>query len=368
MKTYCCGYNYGNFTTEFVARSDGRLFGSNAMLSVSAPLSETQRKKHSLTNVNDSLTPTQNRSLMTPFDPTEYVLKLGGNYSVHGQAAFTLHGATSGLGDINRYWKQSLPHLLVVACSVIPDDEFKLNIVTHLPVKSYGPQTVQAVQDSLTGDYSFELNGRSRRIVVEVLRVLMEGVGALVAYGDKSADADQAVIDWGYYSLDVIRAKGMNVLTQLCKNEAYGISLVADYVNEQAAQDYRGYQFSPANLHRILLASTGIPQADGYPQYPELVNGKHQFTNQELHKWVLDGRVELMELAGPFLSGALKSHEMGGVASNLNRVLNVGGGGYHMFDPLQQLVPQVKRPEEAEIADTQGFSLVAHNMTKQILA
>src|SRR5260370_37848996 len=102
-----------------------------------------------------------------------------------------------GRGDIQRYASRySLRALLTVSAALIPDTEFGLYVVTGLPAETYIKNSTlrNNIKTALDGTHVFSTDhGRTlRSVTVEVATVVMEGSGALIAYGDKSASKTTA--------------------------------------------------------------------------------------------------------------------------------------------------------------------------------
>src|SRR5258708_6083746 len=94
----------------------------------------------------------------------------------------TAHGAS------DRYWsRHSLLLLLTLAATLIPERQFELRVVTALPVTLYRTKENRSqVKKALEGWYPFRFNGRDREIVIKVGAVVMEGMGALIQYGEEA--------------------------------------------------------------------------------------------------------------------------------------------------------------------------------------
>src|SRR5205085_741917 len=81
--------------------------------------------------------------------------------------------------------------------------------VTALPAETYIKNTElrHTIKNALDGVHTFTLDGGKtwRTVSIEVANVVMEGAGALIAYGDKNASktAESAVIDVGGRTTDL---------------------------------------------------------------------------------------------------------------------------------------------------------------------
>src|SRR6266487_5431641 len=135
-----------------------------------------------------------------------------------------------GRGDIQRYASRySLRGLLTIAAALIPDTEFGLYVVTGLPAETYIKNLAlrNTIKTALDGTHIFSVDsGKTlRRVTVEVATVVMEGAGALIAYGEKltSKMTESAVIDIGGRTTDLYVARGQVPVTEYCKGKPLGV-------------------------------------------------------------------------------------------------------------------------------------------------
>lgn len=119
----------------------------------------------------------------------------------------------------------------------------------------YNEQNRLKVRKALEGEYHFTLNGRERRVVIQVAKVIMEGAGAMIAAGDERL-LRQAVIDIGGRTTDLYTADGQMPLIPLCKGAALGVELVGDIVS-RTFQERFGRSLTVQETRSILRAVVG---------------------------------------------------------------------------------------------------------------
>jgi hypothetical protein len=131
--------------------------------------------------------------------------------------------ATSARDDIGRYTSpHSLHLLLATSASIILQPEYQLNVVTGLPVETFGKAEIRKqVKSALEGEHRFTFNGVRRLAVVRVLKTIMEGAGALIAYG-ANGDITQGCIDVGGRTTDLFVAEGQLPILHQCKGKDLG--------------------------------------------------------------------------------------------------------------------------------------------------
>src|SRR5260370_5045930 len=163
--------------------------------------------------VNMRATTDPNTPLASLLKKHEYVIEYEGqDYYVGELAEKEGKNATTAHGASDRYWsRHSLLLLLALAAILIPEQKSELRVVTALPVTLYRTKENRSlVKRTLEGWYPFRFNGRDREIVVKVGAVVMEGMGALIQYGEETGK--QAVIDIGELTNHLEAAEGQTTL------------------------------------------------------------------------------------------------------------------------------------------------------------
>ncbi len=177
-----------------------------------------------------------------------------------------------GRGDIQRYSsKYSLRGLLTIAATLIPDEEFGLYVVAGLPTETYikNPAMRNTIKTQLDGTYHFMLKGTPplRSVTVEIATVVMEGAGALIAYGDKSSSktAESAVIDIGGRTTDLYVARGQVPVIEYCKGKPLGVELATQMMID-AFENKHDRPLSLLEAREIMHAYA----SQGEISYPEI--------------------------------------------------------------------------------------------------
>jgi plasmid segregation protein ParM len=287
-------------------------------------------------------------------DVGEFVLETAERSMFVGRLALEQSsGASSARGDISRYWHGHTLHLLMVlGGTLIKDTTFSLRVVTGLPVNVWNKQTtVAAVQRSLCGTHTFTLNGRERTMMVEGVLVMMEGAGALAAYGS-AEDVPQAVIDTGGRTTDLFWARGMQPVLPRCAGFALGVEQVGDALADWFRTRYER-ELAPHELRALLRA-----YAQKEPPPPLYADGAPVILNGELQAFASavggDIRREVSRL--------WRSSEQGKVAAEAARVLYIGGGPYFFRELLRPIIPHLEVPRAPELANAQGYLAVGQQL------
>ncbi len=354
LKQYAVGFDPGNSETSLVV-----LFPEDEQKTQTLPSFVSRGSSDQLERFRSM----SGRSLLMPstagLQPGEYVVAnddTGTSEYFVGELAMSQgSAATSARGDISRYWSHISRLLLLTALgSVIPDAEFEASVVTGLPIETYSDQNRRKVRSYLEGDYRYVLNWRERRAVVQVEKVIMEGAGAMIAYGD-DCPARQAVIDVGGRTTDLYTADGQMPLIPLCRGATLGVELAAVLLNA-TVQARCGRGLSPQEMRKILRATVGSGQYS-----PVYVNGQ-EISPIDLHQWTEEALRGVGRDIATFASQTWANDELGGVATDMARVLLVGGGAYYFYRDIAKLIPHVTVPQQAELANALGYAALARHL------
>lgn len=264
-------------------------------------------------------------------------------------------GASSARGDISRYWSLIVLLLLLTVLGVcISDDEYEVHIVVGVPIETYSDQNRRKVRNYLEGEHSYILNGRRRRAVIYVERVITEGAGAMIAYGD-GRPVRQGVIDVGGRTTDLYTADGQAPLIQLCRGTALGVELAADLLNA-TVQSRCGRTLTQQETQSILRAIVGGSQ------FQHIYANGREISSIDLRRWTEEALRSIGSDIATFASQVWANDELGGVATDMAKVLLVGGGAYFFYQDIAKLIPHVTVPEQPELANAFGYAALARHL------
>lgn len=150
----------------------------------------------------------------------------------------------SGRGDEQRYASSyAIKAALVSAASLVPDKEFGLYLVSGLPADLYThhPSLPTRIKETFDGPHRFTLDGGKtwRTCVIEVCTVVMEGAGALIAFGGEIGKTSECgVIDIGAETCDLYAQRGKVPMPEYCKNEHFGVAQATQLLCEAFQRQY----------------------------------------------------------------------------------------------------------------------------------
>ncbi|HEY7419232.1 MAG TPA: ParM/StbA family protein [Ktedonobacteraceae bacterium] len=270
----------------------------------------------------------------------------------------------NGRGDIQRYAsKYSLRALLTTAATLIPEAEFGLYVVAGLPAETYIKNSAlrNSIKESLDGTYLFTLNGGKtlRRVTVEIATVVMEGAGALIAYGEKSSSrsAESAVIDIGGRTTDLFVARGQVPVVEYCKGKPLGVEMATQMMMEYFEHKYER-PLSLLEAREVMHAYA----SQGEKNYPEISVYGRSVGKYELERLAKEAITQVGSEIVSYVASAWRQSDRDAVAASFKPVLNIGGGVYYFYDFLRQRIPHLSRPEDPIHANALGYCNLASRL------
>lgn len=257
----------------------------------------------------------------------------------------------SSHGAQDRYWKNNynLEMLMVGSASCVPDAEYGLHVVTGLPIATYlqDAHHVEMVKNVLIGTHEFTLNGRPRTMHVLSVKVMMEGAGALIAYGSHE-DVLQGVVDIGGLTTDLYVAKGQKPRASNSHGIKLGVTAAADRLDKKFAATYK-YNLS-LELRKELLS-----------QFVHHLPLKQLRDKQgvTIDSRVIAGMIEsaLREIGQEIATKLAALWD--DILMELGSILIVGGGAYYFARYIQEQIPLARKAAKPEFANALGYASLA---------
>lgn len=276
-----------------------------------------------------------------------------------GQKVFD-DGATplQTIGDSSRYWvnNYNLEMLMVSTGSILMHyPEYGVHVVTGLPISVYldNPANGEAVKNALMGTHRFFLNGQERIMHVESVKCIMEGAGALIAYGETDPVL-QGVIDIGGLTTDLFAATGQKPRTSMCKGFPLGVAAA----NERLAEKFReNYGFTPSLEARADLLKQHVTR----DQYRQVNDRKYnRIPDDKLHSMIESSLREIgQEIAQQVVMAWDRELQE-------FRKVQIVGGGAHYFEPyIQERIGLAKAAPRPEMANAEGYARLASSALRR---
>jgi hypothetical protein len=286
-------------------------------------------------------------------------------YAVGELALQQVIEAYNGYGDIQRYASHfSLRGLLTVASLLIPDTMFGLYVVTGLPAETYIKNVAlrSEIKATLDGTHIFTLNGQMRTVMIEVATVVMEGAGALIAYGDKSSSktTESAVIDIGGRTTDLYVARGQVPVTDFCKGKPIGVEAATQLLINLCEQKYDRTlsQFEAREIMRTYASSgqRGIPDITVYGR---------SIGADNLARLASEAVTQIGSEIVSYVASTWRQNDRGAVAASFKPVLCIGGGVYYFYAAMKKRIPHLSRPDDPIHANALGYCTLAGRLIQR---
>ena len=345
LKTFAYGHDFGNSETCGVLIGHG--YHQNRQIpSVFAP--GTWREV-------ETMAASAGRSVREYVQFGHYVLSYTNERDqviekIIGQKVFDdgLHPSTTR-ADRERYWRNnySLEALMVGSASSNSETSYALHVVTGLPVHLYTLENTREVINALSGTHTFTLNNVPRTMVVESVKVVAEGAGALVAYAT-GENHIEGVIDIGGQTTDLDGAHGQKPIRAMCKNLQKGVAAAADLFNAKFTENY-GRSLS-LNVCQLLMRQHIAQDA-----YLDVRDSQRRIVQPSDLAALIDYALDTVgqEIA-TFVAQAWAEQMY-----DVSRALIVGGGAHYFKRSIQARLPFAKSVPAPEMANAEGYARLA---------
>lgn len=350
MKVYAVGHDFGNTETGMV------LFGKGEPIKASVPTAFCRIDADIMRNLGGvDLAIQKERSFpdslktlgvqLERIDPTAYAfgdLALAQNVSVW-----------NGRKDDNRYASRySLRALCGLSGAMVSDPKYSLHVVTGLPASLFMKQKTlrEEIRAALSGEHTFSLDGGAtwRTVTIEVATVVMEGAGAMIAYGGKAAN-DRAVIDIGGGTTDLyVEDKEGVPVTEYCRNTQLAVEAATEIMAASVERKYRA--LTPGEARAIMHAHVAPVRRKVYPNLPIF---DRVIPPEDLAVFCEQAIEQVAEDLVSFVSSVW------GSASRFNPILLIGGGYYYFYQALKKRIPHLSYPDDPVHANALGYATLA---------
>lgn len=349
LKWYSYGHDFGN------AEIGGVIAYQEKMLSRSIPAAFSMADTSAMKSLGVQM-------------ENAYVIRMYGEETAYAVGELALQQALeayNGRGDIQRYASHfSLRGLLTVAALLIPDTTFGLFVVTGLPAETYIKNTTLRgdIKAALDGTHLFTLNGQMRSVTIEVSTVVMEGAGALIAYGDKSSSKtmESAVIDIGGRTTDLYVARGQVPVTDFCRGKPLGVEAAAQLLIDLCERKY-DRTLSLLEAREIMHAYASNEQQD----YPDITVYGRSIGGDNLGRLTSEAVTQVGSEIVSFVSSAWRQNDRGAVAASFKPVLCIGGGVYYFYRAMKKRIPHLSRPDDPIHANALGYCTLASRLIQR---
>lgn len=243
---------------------------------------------------------------------------------------------------------------MVGSASCASEQNYGLHVVTGLPVHLYTPEHARRVEMALLGSHVFKLNDQARSMVVQSVKVVAEGAGALIAYGSNDSAIFEGVIDIGGETTDLYGARGQRPVRAMCDGLPRGVAAAADLFN----QKFRDRYGRSLSLH---MCAQLLRQHVARVAYTEVRDAQRQVVQAIDLAQLIDTALDTIgqEIA-TFVAQRWKEQQF-----EMQRALLVGGGAYYFKRSILERLPFVKTAPKPEMANALGYATLAEAIMAQ---
>ncbi|HLZ61157.1 MAG TPA: ParM/StbA family protein [Ktedonosporobacter sp.] len=350
--TYAYGHDYGNSKTcgvTWINTQQYALTMPSALAQGSYELLQTKVSSTSSANLAGILN--QRAHIIEVVGKLSYSV---GNLAIDQNPTADIASLTSR-GDVSRYWSdRNLAMLLTTSATIIRDPEYGLAVVANLPIATHNEINVRSVKAALDGDHVFLLDGAKRTAHIRVMKTVMEGAGATIAFGP-GGTSKVGVVDIGGRSTDAYLVVGQIPVEGLCKSLDVGVETAFDQLVAAFETAFR-YPLSAADARAIQECYV---HGQSYDVVPTIANA-------EVDPQRVDDLIdEILRTTGKQMAGFLKrvwrsSMATDVVLSDTPTILLIGGGAYYFEEDIRPLFrKRLSVPAHPEFANATGFAKLA---------
>jgi plasmid segregation protein ParM len=349
----------------------GHDFGNAEMCGVLLP-NKNQTVSTSIPTAFCKVDPVQMKNLGV--ETEDNIIQLAGEETAYGIGLIALTQSVdpwNGRGDPYRYASRySLRAILSISASLIPDKEYGLIVVGGLPAEIYmkNESLRQEIKKALSGDWGFSTDGgkTTRMCHIQYRATLMEGAGALVAYGDEkqASPQGQGIIDIGGRTTDLYVARGGQPVLDFCKGKPLGVEAATAMMVAAFERKYR-FPISPLEARQIMhaYANTKGGGKKKAAAYPPLTIFGNPISPEEIAALVQEAVRSVGEDIVSFVAATWRqSDATSQIGARFSPVICIGGGVYYFFDSLKKRIPHLVQPINPTGANAHGYALAAQRL------
>jgi hypothetical protein len=264
------------------------------------------------------------------------------------------------LGDSSRYWVNgyNLEMLLTGLGSITSYPEFGAYVVTGLPISGYldDPANKELVKNALVGNHRFWLNGRERVAHIVDVMCIMEGAGALIAYGS-TGDVLQGVIDIGGHTTDLFCATGQKPRPAQCKGVSLGVASAADRLEEKFREHF-GFTPSLETVKKLM---------SNYVNARPLPTVREKKRQNAIAPETLSGLIDmaLREVGQEIATSVMRAWDS--EVQEMEEIRIVGGGAHYFTRYIQERIGHAKAAHRPEMANAEGYAALAERRLQRAI-
>ncbi len=284
----------------------------------------------------------------------EYVVEYDGRSYFFGKLAIEQgRDPRNNVRDNGRYWRHNLIALMALAGAAYSEDVITLRIITGLPIAVYkNRETRDEVRRRMTEkrEHSFVLNGRARKLVIDDVKIVMEGQAAALTVGATNTKATQAIIDLGGRTTGFIYLEDGQIVPDKCGMLESGVERVGELI-AAAVSAHHKRTMKPRDIRKALRTSLGDKSRGTIT-----AGGTAIDITQIVDQSITAVALEIEDRARQLWS----DNDGYRIGYDCEQVALVGGGAYYFREHLDKAIDTaVKVKPEPELANARAYKTLA---------
>jgi hypothetical protein len=263
------------------------------------------------------------------------------------------NNADNAGGAAERYFTDhSLVRLLGLSALLCHHRHYELRVITALPYSLYPNKEIRKkVKQCLEGVHEFTFDGEpfERQIAVKVGPIVPEGQGILASVTENQAET-RAVIDIGFRTTDLIVQDANGLVVKYCDGRPLGLGQVADALIKFYAKKGR-----LIGLNDAMQVLETWQQGRPLPKY----TGRDGEISEDEVKGVISRSLRIVgRNIAQFVSSKWGDDRVG-VGGAFDKIYIAGGSSYYFESSVREILPNVQRPSDPELANARGCRDIA---------
>lgn len=235
--------------------------------------------------------------------------------------------------------------LFLAALGILNREEMGIiNLITGLPVDEY-VEYREELQNLLKGPHSFKINGESKIIKVERIRVIPQPFGTIFHHllnekgeieNSEYGQIHLGIIDIGFRTSDFCVSNNLEFIDRLSSTSTIALKSAHDYVGRGLNERF-GVNRSPYQLDSIMRRRSII--YNGQEQdITDLVETAYRITTDKIISELNSRWTEKWEM---------------------NKIIIAGGGGKTLFNYIKERVKNCTLADSSQFSNVKGYLKIA---------
>lgn len=246
--------------------------------------------------------------------------------------------------------KESRIFFLAALGLINPEEMGIINLVTGLPVDEY-VEYRDGIMELLKGPHSFKINGESKILKVEKVRVIPQPFGTIFHHllneagemeNQEYGEVQLGILDIGFRTSDFCVAHRLEFIDRLSSTSTTALKNAHDFVGRRLNEQF-GINRSPYQLDQIMNSKKLAYKGQDY-DISSLVEEAYALTAEKILSEMNSRWTDQWEM---------------------NQILITGGGGATLFEYLKGRIKNCQLAQQSQFSNVKGYLRVAQRSWPQ---